>query len=156
MQALTDGLSLPVELYGALSASTASDRFFVTVPVTVGGDGDINTRTLLAPGALSNDIPSIADAPGATRVSQQQLLDARGAGSLAYVTAGATPAQRVQLPSATCHRACRPDESSTIAKVLTRNQRVLSVCNPCGSCRPRRRRSAAGHGRGAGDRGGAS
>lgn len=90
VQALTGGLLLPVALYGEFNGGAGRNRFFRAAPLAVGGGGGVNTDTLLAAGALSDARPSLASAPGVFSVGAQQLLDARGDDSLAYVTAGAS------------------------------------------------------------------
>lgn len=114
-QALTDGLSLPVELFGDWEPVPGQEpdldyvdtdylergRFVNVAPLPIGGEGDINTDAVLGPDpAFFNRLrPSLTDAPGVQSIGVQQLLDLRGEGSLAYVTAGA------HTPWVACSRA---------------------------------------------------
>ena len=69
-----------------------SERFFFVAPLPVNGGGDLSTEAVLGPRDSDNERPrppSLEDVAGVDGVGVQQLLDARGEGSLGYVAAGA-------------------------------------------------------------------
>lgn len=114
VQALADGLLLPVALSGEFNAGAGRDLFFRAAPLAVGGGGGVNTDTLLAAGALRDARPSLADAPGVTSVGAQQLLNTRAGDSIAYVSAGALLTAVAHWPG-----------------LHLSNQRIVTRCRQC-------------------------
>lgn len=148
MQVLTDGLSLPVVLFGDFDGPSDfdggsvtdyydpqdPDRVMFAAPLLIGAQGDLNTDLVLAadPGADNRQSTSLENAASVTSVGVRELLGARGDDSLAYVTAGMCVAPccdeclALCLPHAICpHRRQRPGVAHFMSMPV---EEFASVC----------------------------